>query len=462
MTPGTVSASAHDVLHPHEPSGPSIAHDLRATRAVAQSALVVIVGILISGPIALLVVAAIHPQPPWETAERFGAEFHWIQRLPYLGGFLLIGGCVALIASLHAVVPREYRARANAALALAAAFAALIFLNYVVQTTFVPALVRPYRRENDVLVGALAMANPRSLAWALEMWGYAVFGAATWAISCAFQSTTVERFAAFSYVVNGVLGVVGAVATMLSPAWALTAPGIGSFIVWNAWMIVMATVTVIAMRRRPRSSSSARRLRRESHERVVLEDLRTGAALRDGGDEPGRDLTRVDGAVAAQASDHRERERLGDGDASALTGPALAAFAVEEARVRDAQPLEAEGRHVALGLALDAEVERHRPLRGADRGDQAGARGSGVLRESCGGHGVVMIDLAERLAAAGQLHRGAQAQISIVDPEIERGEPVEVDHVYHEPRIGRSLGGAADEDVHALDVGPGAEELDAM
>ena len=41
-------------------------------------------------------------------------------------------------------------------------------------------------------------------------------------------------------------------------------------------------------------------------------------------------------------------------------------------------------------------------------------------------------------------------------------ELVEVDHVDHESGIGRSLGGAADEDMHALDVGPGEEELDAM
>jgi len=73
-----------------------------------------------------------------------------------------------------------------------------------------------------------------------------------------------------------------------------------------------------------------------------------------------------------------------------------------------------------------------------------------------------VIDPTERLAAAGQFHGSAQAQVGIVDPESRDGEPVEVDHVDHEPGIGRALGGAADEDVHALDVGPGEEELDAM
>jgi hypothetical protein len=73
-----------------------------------------------------------------------------------------------------------------------------------------------------------------------------------------------------------------------------------------------------------------------------------------------------------------------------------------------------------------------------------------------------MIDPTELLAATGQLHGGAQAQVGIVDPEIGDGEPVEVDHVDHEPGIGRAIGGAADEDVHALDVGAGEQDLDAM
>jgi hypothetical protein len=143
---------------------------------------VTIVGVLLSGPIALWIVHRVHPQPAWQGSARFAAELHPVQLLPYLGGFVLIGGCVALIASLQVLVPREPRARGYLALVLAAAFAALIVLNYVLQTTFVPSLVTPYAPVNDSLVAAFSMANPRSLAWALEMWGYAVFGGATWAI----------------------------------------------------------------------------------------------------------------------------------------------------------------------------------------------------------------------------------------------------------------------------------------
>jgi hypothetical protein len=217
-------------------------------RAVARSAIAVIAGILMSGPIALVVVAAVHPQPDWQGAERFAAELHPVQLLPYLGGFVLVGGCVALVASLHALAPRS--ARSDLALALAGAFAAMILFNYVLQTTFVPSLARPYRAEHDMLIAALAMANPRSLAWALEMWGYAVFGVATWAIACAFGVTRLERVVAAMFVANGVISIAGGIATMASPSWLLSPPGIAAFALWNLLMLVMAALTVVAMNRR--------------------------------------------------------------------------------------------------------------------------------------------------------------------------------------------------------------------
>lgn len=240
-------------VHTEEARGTPVAQELRAERAVAQSALAMVLGILLSGPIALLVVGLVHPQPPWESAARFAAELHPVQLLPYVGGFLLIGGCVALVASLHVLAPRERRARANVALVLTAAFAALIFFNYIVQTTFVPALASPYAPEHDALIGGLTMSNPRSLAWALEMWGYGVFGVATWAIAIVFRGGGLERWTARAFVLNAVLSVAGGIATAVWPSWALTVPGVVSFAVWNLLMVVMGVLVIVVMRRRARA-----------------------------------------------------------------------------------------------------------------------------------------------------------------------------------------------------------------
>jgi hypothetical protein len=47
-------------------------------------------------------------------------------------------------------------------------------MNYVCQTTFIPALAPHYRPAYEGLVDAFSITNPRSLAWAIEMWGYAL------------------------------------------------------------------------------------------------------------------------------------------------------------------------------------------------------------------------------------------------------------------------------------------------
>jgi hypothetical protein len=57
-----------------------------------------------------------------------------------------------------------------------AAFASFIFFNYVLQTTFLPALARAYAPESAGVVAAFSMSNPTSLAWGIEMWGWAFFG----------------------------------------------------------------------------------------------------------------------------------------------------------------------------------------------------------------------------------------------------------------------------------------------
>jgi hypothetical protein len=228
------------------------ARELRADLSVTQAALAVIIGVIVSGPVAVLVVTRVHPQPAWQGAARFADELHPIQLLPYAGGFVLVGGLVALIASLHTLAPATHRARSTFALALAAAFAALIVLNYVLQTTFVPALARPYRPENDALIAALSISNPRSLAWALEMWGYALLGVATWAIAPVFRDAGIERAAAATYGLNGVISVAGGVATALAPGWVMTVPGGIAYAAWNAVVVIMAIFTIIAMRRRAR------------------------------------------------------------------------------------------------------------------------------------------------------------------------------------------------------------------
>jgi hypothetical protein len=209
-----------------------------------------IIGVVVSGPLALVLVNALHPQPPWRDPDTFVRHFHPMQTLPFFGGFFLIGGFVLLIASLHTMAKETQRASTAAALVLVSVYAAMVFTNYVIQTTFVPALAQSYTAADGPLLAAFTMANPRSLAWGLEMWGYGFLGVATWICAAVFGDGPVERVAACTFVANGPLSIVPAVFAALSPGWMMTPFGLAAFVGWNVLALAMGVFALVAFRHR--------------------------------------------------------------------------------------------------------------------------------------------------------------------------------------------------------------------
>jgi hypothetical protein len=214
-------------------------------------------GALLSGPVALALLAVTHPEPAWQGPDAFVRSYHPIQTLPYFLGFFLVGGFVSLIASLHAEAPPEMKPHTSAALAFAAAFSALVFMNYVIQTTFVPVLARSDMPAHRELLAALTMSNPKSLGWGLEMWGYAVLGLATWLVAPVFQGSRLERAARWSFVANGPMSLAGGAWTALDPGWELTSAGALAFGLWNLLVVVMAVLSLLVFRRRHRADERA-------------------------------------------------------------------------------------------------------------------------------------------------------------------------------------------------------------
>jgi hypothetical protein len=214
----------------------------------------------------LVVVHATHPQPPWKSAAVFAESYHPIQALPYLGGWVLIASLVLLVSSAHAVASEEHRARTGAALALSGAFAATIGLNYLIQTTWLPAQAAHFDRDSAAVVSALSMANPSSIAWAIEMWGWAWFGVASWLVAPVFSGTRLERVTARTFVANGAVSVLAAAATVANPGWPMTGAGLAAFVLWNLLLAGMAALALIAFRRRARRASRKQRVPRALQE----------------------------------------------------------------------------------------------------------------------------------------------------------------------------------------------------
>jgi hypothetical protein len=221
-----------------------------ALRLGSRAAIITAAGILISGPIGLYVVAAVQPSPPWVDAATYAAAYHPIQTLPFFAGFFMVTGFAAIMAALYQLAAERLKAVVTLAVVMTAAFCTLIFFNYVNQTTFVPAMVQSYRPESAPIITALAMANPRSLAWALEMWGYGFLGLATWLAAPVFGGSGLERVTAGLMVFNGVISVLGALATAYDVGWVLTSPGIASFALWNLVVFALAVCVWLVFRRR--------------------------------------------------------------------------------------------------------------------------------------------------------------------------------------------------------------------
>jgi hypothetical protein len=133
----------------------------------------------------------------------------------------------------------------------AAALAALIFMsigaafpiaNYVVQTTFLPAVVKAYSPDLDPVITILSMANPGSLSWAAEMWGYGFMGLGTWLAAGFFGTSGLERIAKTLFIVNGVVSVLGAFAVSVDLSGVFSIAGLIGYGLWNMLFLALAVV----------------------------------------------------------------------------------------------------------------------------------------------------------------------------------------------------------------------------
>jgi hypothetical protein len=225
---------------PHEYWRLSMVVTRERAKILSFAAVIVLSGIILSGPIAVGLVEAVAPQPPWQDVATFVEHYSWIQALPYLFGFLILGGFVLFMSGLVGTGNEERRPLELAALAFTSASAALIFFNYVLQTAYVPQSLR----GDAGILSMLTMANPGSLGWSLEMYGYGILGVATGFAAPLFAPHGKQRAIRHLLAANCVVSVASAALVPIIPGWLLTPPGWVAGGVWNL-MIVVLMVYVI-------------------------------------------------------------------------------------------------------------------------------------------------------------------------------------------------------------------------
>ena len=210
-------------------------------KLLVGSALLTAVASGILGPPITYLVQRISPQPEWQSVEVFADHYQPIQSLPIWSGFLLLAGFVLFITASYQLAGPEMRARALAGVVFAGIFGALAGFNYMAQAAFIPNNIG----SPDRVLEVLTLHNPNSLAWAIEMFSYGFLGAATWCVAAVYHPDGRQGIIRKLLVLNGVMGILGAVVSAIKLSWVLTIPGLISYAVWN--LTILITMIIVAV-----------------------------------------------------------------------------------------------------------------------------------------------------------------------------------------------------------------------
>lgn len=209
-------------------------------KMIAVGSITALVGFILSGPIAFIIVNLLNPQPVWTSPEVFVEHYSVIQDLPYYFGLLLIGGIMMIVAGIYLdynEAIKKIKFQLLLAFGWTVVFCTLISFNYICQTTFVHNMALHYIPENNFAISAFSMSNPLSFCWANEMWGYGILGIVTMLISPYYKESS--RMIYWLCILNGVGSLASTAWTIINVNWVMTTAGLIAYFSWNVLMIVL-------------------------------------------------------------------------------------------------------------------------------------------------------------------------------------------------------------------------------
>lgn len=211
---------------------------------LSAAAAVVIVGILGTAVVGTALGLFVAPQPIWIDLATYARHYSPMQAVPFLFGLVLLSGLVLFVAEACALAWEGHRARVFTASIFTAAGVALVGFNYALQLAYVPAALG----GDPGLVPAFVMANPVSVFWALELFGYGAIGGAAWLLAPVFVGPSrawIRRLLAM----NGVMSLLGPAMAVVDLAWVMTPVGFAIYGAWNILMLVLMALVILDARR---------------------------------------------------------------------------------------------------------------------------------------------------------------------------------------------------------------------
>lgn len=215
-------------------------------RALIWSAIIVMAGIVLSGPPMVFLVDYLKPQPAWVDVDTYAMHFHRLQTLPYWFGFLLATGNILFIVSLSRLSAIRRKPQSTLALICMTIYASMVTINYSIQAIAVPGLIP----DRDTSLGLILMTNPKSLCWTFEMVAYALLGVSYWLVAGAFQGAGISGLIKYLMIFNGIVSVLGIFLPVIDPDLLLESESIAGYIAWNILIVLIMTLVLVAARRK--------------------------------------------------------------------------------------------------------------------------------------------------------------------------------------------------------------------
>ena len=223
--------------------------DFQAFHIAIAGAICTIAGTFFSGPLAFIAVSSIQPQPEWSGAQVYVAHYHPVQSLTFYFGLILLFGSVLMITSIYFLNRKSIKSLL--ALIFTAIACGLISFNYFIQAALIPALIRNYTPALDPVVTLFAVANPSSLFWAIEMWGYGFLGLGTLFAGGFFSGRGLEKATRILFLTNGYASLAGALYTSIRLEWVLSKAGLATYVGWNIlYLFLVFFFLIVILRRR--------------------------------------------------------------------------------------------------------------------------------------------------------------------------------------------------------------------
>ena len=196
-------------------------------------------GIIFSGLVFPVLSTIFAPQPKWQDADLFIKSFQPLQTATFFCGYFLVIGSLLTFIVLYTTSSNERKLWALSALIINVVFTSIVFLNYIIQTTYIPYLVMNNPPEAVYVLPIFTMANPGSFAWALEMYGWGGIGLSFIFMAFIFDKGKYEKLLKILFIVNGVSSCLSALMTSINMNWLFSPAGFAALIIWNVLVFVI-------------------------------------------------------------------------------------------------------------------------------------------------------------------------------------------------------------------------------